>query len=78
VQGVWFRQSTADRARALGVSGRVRNLPDGGVEAVFEGPSAAVAEAIDFVRQGPPHAEVTTCEVTWEQPRGETGFAIAD
>jgi acylphosphatase len=50
VQGVWFRQSTADRARALGVSGRVRNLPDGGVEAVFEGPSAAVAEAIDFVR----------------------------
>jgi acylphosphatase len=77
VQGVWFRQSTAERARALGVSGWVRNLTDGGVEAVFEGPAGAVGEAVDFVRKGPPRAEVTACEVTWGQPRGETGFEIA-
>jgi acylphosphatase len=78
VQGVWFRQSTADRALALGVSGWVRNLADGGVEAVFEGSSAAVGDAVDFVRQGPPRAEVTACEVTWEPPHAEAGFAIRD
>jgi acylphosphatase len=76
VQGVWFRQSTAERAQALGVTGWVRNLADGGVEAVFEGPESAVGEAVAFVRQGPPRAEVTTCEVTWEQPRSESGFEI--
>ena len=42
VQGVWFRQTCADRARSLGVAGWVRNLPDDRVEAVFEGPPAVV------------------------------------
>jgi acylphosphatase len=78
VQGVWVRQSTAERAQALGVAGWVSNLADGGVEAVFEGPSDAAGAAVDFVRRGPPRAEVTACEVTWAQPRGETGFAIRD
>jgi acylphosphatase len=77
VQGVWFRQSTAERAQALGVSGWVCNLDDGGVEAVFEGAPDAVGRALDFVRSGPPRAEVTECEVTWEDPRGDTGFAVA-
>jgi acylphosphatase len=78
VQGVWFRQSTAERARALGVMGWVRNLSDGGVEAVFEGSESAVGDAVAFVRQGPPRAEVTACEVAWEQPRSESGFVIRD
>jgi acylphosphatase len=52
VQGVWFRQSTAEHARALGVSGWVRNLPDGGVEAVFEGAPGAVDQSLGFVRTG--------------------------
>jgi len=76
VQGVWFRQSTAREAEALGVAGWVRNVEDGSVEAVFEGGPAAVASAIEYVRTGPPHAEVTSCAVDWEQPAGETGFSI--
>lgn len=76
VQGVWFRQSTADEARALGVKGWVRNTGDGAVEAVFEGPRYAVEQALEYVHEGPPTAEVLTYDVTWEQPQGEESFAI--
>ncbi|HEX9093194.1 MAG TPA: acylphosphatase [Coriobacteriia bacterium] len=76
VQGVWFRQATADAARQAGVTGWVRNLPDGSVEAVFEGSRAAVDRAIDFASVGPPRAHVESAEVTWEPPAGESGFAI--
>jgi acylphosphatase len=76
VQGVWFRQSTANEAIALGVAGWVRNMADGSVEAAFEGPPEAVGLALDFVRVGPPRAEVTAVEVTWEEPAGEKGFAV--
>ncbi len=58
VQGVWFRESTRQRACELAVGGYVRNLPDGRVEAVFEGESTAVRAAVDFVREGPPLARV--------------------
>lgn len=63
VQGVWFRESTRERAGALGLTGWVRNLPDGRVEALFEGERSAVAEAIEFVREGPPLARVVSAEV---------------
>lgn len=76
VQQVYFRQSTATRARSLGVAGWVRNREDGSVEAVFEGPAGAVADAITFVRTGPPRAEVTSVDVVWETPVGETGFSV--
>ena len=76
VQGVYFRQSTVGEARRLGVDGWVRNLPDGRVEAVFEGEPAAVAQAVAFVREGPPRALVTAAEEFWEEPRGERGFRI--
>jgi acylphosphatase len=76
VQGVWFRQSTADEARALGVAGWVCNRPDGSVEAVFEGSPAAVERALDYVRTGPPRAEVTSVDVTREEPVGESDFAV--
>jgi acylphosphatase len=59
VQGVWFRESTRREASALGLSGWVRNLPDGRVEAHFEGDEAAVEAAIAFVRCGPEHARVS-------------------
>jgi acylphosphatase len=59
VQGVWFRESTRREASALGLSGWVRNLPDGRVEAYFEGDEAAVEAAIAFVRRGPEHARVS-------------------
>jgi acylphosphatase len=76
VQGVWFRQSTADEAHVLGVAGWVRNRPDGSVEAVFEGSPAAVERALDYVRTGPPRAEVTSVDVTREEPAGESGFVV--
>jgi len=68
VQGVWFRGSTEDRARELGLGGWVRNLPDGRVEAVFEGDPDAVERAVAFVRRGPPAARVADVEVDREEP----------
>ena len=53
VQGVWFRESTRERAEQLGLTGWVRNLRDGRVEAVFEGEPEAVDAALDFCRTGP-------------------------
>lgn len=58
VQGVWFRESTRRRAEELGLAGWVRNLPDGRVEALFEGEASAVRRAVDYVRDGPVHARV--------------------
>ncbi|HIG71409.1 MAG TPA: acylphosphatase [Myxococcales bacterium] len=62
VQGVWFRQATRERATQLGVGGWVRNLPDGRVEAMFEGAPDAVRDAVAFVHDGPPLARVETVE----------------
>lgn len=76
VQGVWFRQSTADAVRGAGVAGWVRNLPDGSVEAVFEGTRAAVEQAVEFARVGPPHARVDDVELSWEEAAGEQGFSV--
>lgn len=58
VQGVWFRGSTVERATGLGLSGWVRNLPDGRVEAAFQGSPGAVDDAVAFCREGPPGAVV--------------------
>lgn len=75
VQGVGFRYSCED-AVAGEVRGWVRNLPDGRVEAVFEGPRDAVERAVEWCRRGPPGARVTGVEVAWETPQGETSFRI--
>jgi acylphosphatase len=58
VQGVWFRHSCADEARALGLVGWVRNRPDGSVEAEIEGDAAAVAVLVEWMAEGPPLAVV--------------------
>jgi acylphosphatase len=73
VQGVWFRASTRDMARRLGLRGWVRNVPTGEVEAVFEGPRGAVQQATSWCHQGPPGAQVDHCDVIWEEPHGEEG-----
>jgi acylphosphatase len=77
VQGVSFRAYTRDRARAASVEGWVRNLPDGRVEAVFEGSRQAVQRLVSWCYSGPTHAQVEKVEVTWEEPTGkEGGFSI--
>ncbi|HUK64345.1 MAG TPA: acylphosphatase [Dongiaceae bacterium] len=66
VQGVMFRESTRRAAHTLGLSGWVRNLPDGRVEACFVGVRATCEQALAFVRVGPPGAVVTHVESRWE------------
>ena len=71
VQGVSFRQNTRMQAKKLGVKGWVRNLPDGRVEAVFEGEQSAVLALVDFGRKGPEGAIVDKIEVEWEDFKNE-------
>jgi acylphosphatase len=76
VQGVFFRGSTEEEARLRGVDGWIRNLPDGSVEAVFEGPPVVVAALVGFCRQGPRFARVEALEVAEEEPESLRGFRI--
>lgn len=71
VQGVFFRYETETLAQSLGVTGWVRNLPDGRVEAVFEGDEKKVNEMIRFCRKGPLGAVVTDVKVEWEKYKEE-------
>lgn len=71
VQGVFFRAHTKSIADRLGVKGWVRNLPDGRVEAVFEGERDSVEEVIEWCWRGPPAARVTNVEVSWEKFKGD-------
>jgi acylphosphatase len=73
VQGVFYRQSTVDAAARLGLRGWVRNLPDGRVEALAEGPRAALEALLDFCRRGPPAARVERVEVEWLEAGGDLG-----
>jgi len=76
VQGVFFRDSLRERARAAGVAGWVCNRSDGAVEAVVEGREDDVGRVVAFAREGPPRAEVTGVEVSDEAPEGLSGFAV--
>lgn len=77
VQGVYFRESTRRMATASGLAGWVRNLPDGRVEAVFEGDPVAVASAVEWMRSGPERAVVTDFdEYPAERAEGLLGFEV--
>ena len=76
VQGVWFRDSTQERARARGVDGWVRNQRDGSVEAVFEGAPEAVEALVRWCREGPRWAQVDDVDVAEEPPERLVGFEI--
>lgn len=77
VQGVWFRQSTRHKADELGISGWVRNLPDGRVQALFEGEKSQVEALINWCWQGPTRAEVKDVRVEWLAPSSEfSGFHV--
>lgn len=71
VQGVWFRQSTAEEAHRLGVKGWVRNLPNGRVEILAEGARDALEALAIWARTGPPLAGVDEVETHWEEPTGD-------
>ena len=77
VQGVYFRDYAQKEARTLGLSGWVRNRPDGTVETVLEGEAQKVEQMIAWLHIGSPQAEVKEVQVTEEQPLGDkTAFAI--
>jgi len=76
VQGVFFRDTTRRMAEARGVTGWVRNTPEGTVEAAFEGDAEAVEDLIRFVHDGPRGAGVERVEVAEERPEGLTGFDV--
>lgn len=77
VQGVNFRASACQQARVNRVAGWVRNLDDGRVEAVFEGPRTAVKSLVSWCYGGPGHARVEYVEVEWGRPTGlEQEFSI--
>jgi acylphosphatase len=76
VQGVFFRDTARRRAEAAGVSGWIRNRPDGAVEAAFEGAPERVEEMVEFCRHGPSRAEVAKVEVIDEKPEGLSGFDV--
>lgn len=76
VQGVGFRASAAQEATRLGANGWARNLPDGRVEAVYEGSQDVVEEMLSWTRLGPPGARVTGMTIHDEEPKGERGFSV--
>ena len=71
VQGVFYRASAQQEAMRLGLVGEVRNLPDGSVEAIAEGPKERIEDFIAWCRRGPPAAEVENVRVRWSAARGE-------
>ena len=76
VQGVFFRDGARREAQRRGVTGWVRNLPDGRVEAWFEGPPDAVAELVQWCHHGPRHATVTNTQTSDAKPEGYDRFRI--
>jgi acylphosphatase len=76
VQGVYYRATTREAAEDRGVDGWVRNLDDGRVEAVFEGPRTAVEGMVEWCETGSPAADVSDVEVEYGEPEGEDGFRV--
>lgn len=73
VQGVFFRHATAEEARSLGLRGRVKNLADGDVEIIAEGPRRELKILAAWALQGPRLARVTGVEEEWSDYRGAEG-----
>lgn len=76
VQGVSFRAACRQRAQRLGVAGWIRNLADGRVEAVFEGPAEPVGQLLEWARHGPRLAEVARVDAVPQPAEGLDSFVI--
>ena len=77
VQGVWFRGWTVQEAEKRGITGWVRNLRDGSVEALFCGSQAALDDMLAACREGPPQARVENIELKDADPPAEARFVQA-
>ncbi len=71
VQGVFFRQTAIREAKALGLTGWVRNEPDGTVRTVAEGNDPALEQYLAFLHDGPPEARVTNVDERWSEASGK-------
>lgn len=71
VQGVFFRSNTQEIAKQLGLSGWVRNLPDGKVEILAEGEKEKLERLIEWAKRGPELARVENVEIEWGEYKGE-------
>ena len=77
VQGVGYRYFAREQAVLLGLRGHVRNMPDGSVEVVAQGPATALASFLEQLRQGPAAGYVDSCEVSeWERDLPDEDFRI--
>jgi acylphosphatase len=77
VQGVFYRDFTRQRARELGLTGYVKNQPDGSVEVVALGEQAKLQRLVGYLNQGPPHASVSRVSVAWlDRPTPYADFEI--
>lgn len=77
MQGVYYRQNTAQKAHELGIRGWVRNLSDGRVESVMEGDEVNISKILDWCKQGPADANVSGVQVINEEYKDEfTTFDI--
>jgi acylphosphatase len=76
VQGVFYRASTVDKAKSLGLNGFVLNEPDGSVYIEVEGEESIVNELIEWTRVGPPRAKVDDLEITDDPVQSFKGFEI--
>jgi acylphosphatase len=77
VQGVYFRASAVSEAQKLGLTGWVKNRPDGSVQAVAEGPREKLDQLIAWCHQGPGGAKATSANVQWAEAQNAfLGFAI--
>jgi acylphosphatase len=76
VHGVWFRESCRQQAQREGVGGSVRNVEDGTVEAIFEGPPASVDRLVAWCRTGPPQAIVESVSTSDCRVIGEVTFQV--
>lgn len=76
VQGVYYRQSTKEKALELGISGIVKNLPDGNVHILATGTSELLDQLVQWCKQGPKHAKVTEVNVENVEVQKFFGFTI--
>jgi acylphosphatase len=74
VQGVWFRESTRRAAAALGITGYAKNLADGSVEVLACGEPAALDRLAEWLKQGPPMAQVTNVDWAFVESESPESF----